>query len=413
MNRSGGVLTLVQCIFTSEDLPCDVCRARNLPHCIKMSPRRCFSPYGYDGLFERVAKSLDTSQTGAANGSRPNFPLLLQFREWCLENPTDYGTGPSQRALRHAICAWTTRNLAPTDYMQQTEDDVCSALFELNWIIAYWRPDEMSVFASHLLAWVTYSTCSQELFAHIHFQGSLAFLSFLSNRIRMRANNPLHPALLLYGPFILDCASAWTTRNGALPIRTTTFDQRVKYFDDLRSQNNAGFWHTGILEAANSTLGNLMEISLTTINNLVKKEEQLDFSRQEVDHALQYIRAELGDSDLHAALQAIYRSFQGAQTDHSTVEGQLITRLFHRLRCILLLHTILEANSIQEGIVLPNAKYVARAIVNFCRHQAIRRGGPIEDYYLISWHNYVHLLLGGMALQATEHPECIPDKRNG
>lgn len=379
-----------------------------------MSPRgRCHTYALPRPLSERVVKSLDTAQTGAANGNRPNIPLLLQFRKWCLDNTYGIESYYSQTALGHAICAWTTRNLAPTDYMKQTEIEVQIALTNLNVMISCLRPDKMSVFASHLLAWVAYSTCSQELFAHIHFQGSLAFLSFLTNESRERANNPLHPALLLYGPFILDCASAWTARNGALPIRTTTFDQRVKYFDDLRSQNNAGFWHTGILEAANSTLGNLMEISLTTINNLVKKEEQLDFSRQEVDHALQYIRAELGDSDLHAALEAIYRSFQGSQTNHSTVEGQLITRLFHRLRCILLLHTILEANSIQEGIDLPNAKYVARAIVNFCRHQAIRRGGPIEDYYLISWHNYVHLLLGGMALQATEHPECIPDKRNG
>ena len=70
-----------------------------------------------------------------------------------------------------------------------------------------------------------------------------------------------------------------------------------------------------------------------------KGEEEGDPARHGVDTILQYVRAELGDTDLQKALKAIYSSFQGSQTDHTTVERQSITRLFHGLRCVLLLHS--------------------------------------------------------------------------
>src|SRR5208282_2168306 len=137
--------------------------------------------------------------------------------------------------------------------------------------------------------------------------------------------------------------------NGAVPQRRTTFEQRVKYFDQLRS--DSGVWHSGILEAANSTLGNVLEVLLSCVCQVARKEMEQDFAaRNTVNDVLQYVRAELGDVDLHSALQAISHSFQGEQTDHRTVEGQLITRLFHRVRCVLLLLTILEdEQSIQNG----------------------------------------------------------------
>jgi hypothetical protein len=37
------------------------------------------------------------------------------------------------------------------------------------------------VFAANLLAWVTYSSCSQETEAHIHFKGGLAMLMYLTD----------------------------------------------------------------------------------------------------------------------------------------------------------------------------------------------------------------------------------------
>jgi len=359
----------------------------------------------------RGAVTLDTNQVVTANQDSSTLPLVAKLRSFLrtpsipghLELLSGYGVGLAHAALAGAICAWTKRYLGTPGDTKEIEDHIAFALERLDW--ALFAPSDLCVFTSHLLAWISYSTCSQELFAHTHFEGSLAILTHLCNQDS--TYYPLSPMLLLYGPFILDCASAWTTRNGFVPFRSTTFNQRVQYFDDLRLNDRNNFWHTGILEAANSTLGNLMEVCLTALHNLAKQEAGVDFSHQGFqDQALQYIQAEVGDPDLHAALKAIYNSFQGVQTDHSNIEGQLITRLFHRLRCILLIHTILESPSLQEGMSLPETKYIARTIVNFCRKQTIRRGGPIEDYYLMSWHNYVLLLLGGMALRANQHAEC-------
>ena len=86
----------------------------------------------------------------------------------------------------------------------------------------------------------------------------------------------------------------------------------------------------------------------------------------------------------------------------------MITRVFHRLRCVLLLLSVFEAPSIQLGVLTQKSQYLGKIVLSFCRKQAIRRGGPIEDYYLVSWHNFTHLLLGGMALDVEEYPECKP-----
>jgi hypothetical protein len=260
-------------------------------------------------------------------------------------------------------------------------------------------PTDLDIFAANLLGWIAYSTCSKEIDASVHFKGSMAVLSFILKPVRSRIR-PISEILKTFGPFVLDCANAWATRHGIIPHRCTKFERRVKYFDELRRFENSGMWYTGILEAANATLGNLLEVSLSCVCQLAKREKELDFNRDNVDAVLQYVRAEIGDIDLHHALVAIDQSFQGEQTNHTTVEGQLITRLFHRARCVLLLITILEQDSIQNGVTASEVRYLARILVSCCWSHLIQRDGTIEDYYLISWHNFSHLLLGGMALQA-------------
>ena len=228
-------------------------------------------------------------------------------------------------------------------------------------------------------------------------------LTFVMEQERSGRN----PHLVTFGPFMIDCANAWATRNGGIPRRLTNFQQRVKYFDVLFGADNSGLWHSGTLEAANATLGNLMEITLRVICEIAQNEEQGVASRDRVEEVLHYVRAELGDADLHGGLRTIYDSFQGQLINHTTVEGQLITRVFHCLRCVLLLLTILEHPSIQIGVSTLKAQNLGKVIVSFCKKQAIRRGGPIEDYYLTSWHNFTHLLLGGMCLTLEDYPERI------
>ena len=141
-----------------------------------------------------------------------------------------------------------------------------------------------------------------------------------------------------------------------------------------------------------------MELSLGWVCRFAKTELVSELDRGKVGEVLQYVRSELGDRDLHAALQRLYQSFQGESTNHLTVEGQWITRLFHRLRCVLFLHSVLSAESIYDGIRNADSRIIAKKIIYFCGKQVIRRGGPIEDYFLLSWHNFSYLMLGGMGL---------------
>jgi hypothetical protein len=331
------------------------------------------------------------------------LPLIRRVASECSKNAR--GFPYSRSALNAAVVAWESRQMEASRYVERLSLYVGNAVYYLNSAIELGVVDTQSIFTSHLLAWIAYSTCSQEIFAHVHFKGSLAFLSFVMDKLQSRAK-PLPEILIIYGPFIIDCANAWTTRHGTIPRRYTNFSQRVKYFDDLRSSDQSDSWHPGLLEAANSTLGNLMEVALTWTYNIAMREATFNFSRDNVHDILQYIRSELGDIDLRSGLSKLYRAFQGTHTNHTTVEGQLITRVFHRLRCILLLLTLLEADSIEGGISTSKANFIAKSAVCYCRTQAIEHEDPIEDHYLTSWHNFSHLLIGGVALPVQECSEC-------
>ena len=142
-----------------------------------------------------------------------------------------------------------------------------------------------------------------------------------------------------------------------------------------------------------------------SVDYIVKREMVFDFSRDTVDDVLLYVRAEISDPDLGKALRAIYKSFQGDNTNHTTVEGQLITGLFHRARCILLLFTILEQESMQVSISHPEVQYLGKILISCCHAQTIGRDGADKDYYLTSWRSFSHLLLGGVTLETNECPE--------
>src|SRR5215471_10472196 len=69
--------------------------------------------------------------------------------------------------------------------------------------------------------------------------------------------------------------------------------QREVYFTRFENLSSRA-WHSGTLEAANATLGNLFEASLMSVLRFAKNESNFHFSREGADHILQYIRSELG-----------------------------------------------------------------------------------------------------------------------
>ena len=395
-------------MYASEDQICQFCQQRGYKHCIKVSPN-AYPGTSANGVSYQEAERRVNSLNFIAGVDAPFLPLIHQILQACTpvikSGQTIEGT-PSRNALNCVVLAWKSRQLTSAEYKEKASSYISRACGSLNFAIEAGHVECSSVFSSHLLAWVAYSTCSEEAAAPLHFKRSLAFLTCISDQSQAKAK-PLPDILTIYGPFIIDCANAWAARHGTLPNRRTKFSQRVKYFDELRRTDEAGTWHCGIVEAANSTLGNLMEVALTWVYNISIREAEFNVSRGNVNDVLQYIRSELGDLDLYTGLKTIYAAFQGAHTNHTTVEGQLITRLFHRLRCILLLLTLLEADSVELGVLTPKTNFIATSVIRYCRTQAIRRGGPIEDYYLISWHNFGHLLVGGIALPIHE---CIERK---
>jgi hypothetical protein len=385
----------------SEELPCKFCKTWNFNSCIKVSTQNLalrhteLDPVNptkeeKDLYFSRFSKK--------THSASPINSVIQQFAN--MEFQPTY-------VLIFTVLAWSARQTTPSEYRKQSSIYRAKAVRKLNIHLGSTAVTLECgfAFASNLLGWVAYSTCSEEVEAHVHFRGSLAILGCLIDTATNRG--PLEAQLITFGPFIIDCANAWAVRHGIVPQRSTTFAQRVNYFDALSSTTNSNAWYSGTLEAANSTLGNLFEVALTSVYRLARQESEFDYTRPAINDVLHYVRAELGDPDLHKALQTLYQNFQGQSTNHTTVDGQLITRLFHRLRCVLLLLTILEAPSIHEGVTCAKSNFLARKIISFCHNQAIRRGGPIEDYYLISWHNFSHLVLGGMALSRQETPERI------
>lgn len=325
-------------------------KKRGFKYCIKLSAYDYRHSYS---LGHWKKKSCSDWIDSYESISDPTFPLLI--RQFLDSRPAS--SVFCVNALNYAILAWKSRQLSLEEYTENISTYISRACGCLNGAIsgsAVFLPH--GVFASHLLAWIAYS-CSQEFAAPLHFKGSLAWLSAIFDMSREKGESP--PEILTtHGPYIIDCSIAWVTRHGAIPNRSTDFSQQVKYFEELRRIDESDSWRSGILEAANSTLGNLMEIALTWVYNITTREAAFNSSRDNVNDVLQYIRSELGDMDLYTSLKTIYEGFQGFPTNHSTVEGQLITRLFHRLRCILLLLTLLEADSIMIGVLTRKANFI-------------------------------------------------------
>jgi len=323
--------------------------------------------------------------------------LHMELRWKRLVSKLEFNYHPVD-SLEWAVLAWVARQYPIPHFFEPVSRYILKASQRIAEDIRYGVFSFGTVFASNLLGWVIYSTCTEEFDPRIHFKGRVNMLScFLNQNMEMTFSYPYQKNLMVFGPFIIDCANAWHVRNGMVPHRSTTFSQRVAYFNDL-ARSKPGMWHAGIVEAANTTLGNLVEIALSRSSQIARREMEPGLPRDPIHDVLDYLRQELGDSDFHEALLTIHRSFEGPSQDHSTVQGQLITRLFHRLRAVLLLHSVLDADSIREGIAAERSIMFGTGLIRACQTHAIRRDGPIEDYYLISWHNYSLLLLGGMTL---------------
>ena len=345
--------------------------------------------------------------TGLCSNFLEVIPIWSKARTFTPSFPSS-ASDDANECLQYVVAALRNRRKDGVEYTQRASAYEGYAISQLNGAISESREREPHVYVANLLGWLAYTSCSSTIHAPAHFKGSYAILDFLLNPgVHLRRRLPEKRSLFIFGPFIIDCAVAWSVRAGVVPSRNTSFIQRTVYFDQFGGSNDAGSWYSGILEATNSTLGNVLEVALNTVCQTIAKEIVSDFNRDTVDQALLYIRSELGDLDFQNALGQLHESFQEDKTDHSTVEGQLITRIFHRIRVVFLLEAVLEAQSVEIGVLDAKTNAIARSVISFCRKQTSDRNADriIEDYFLMSWHNFSHLLLGGMSLSPVDTPD--------
>jgi hypothetical protein len=398
-----------KCVYDSEDEPCALCRDSNLSNCLKifkseLGRAQPSSPCDrFDFLDYTPHSNDDTSHGPDLKTLAPMLTTVDDAKSMWSRNPN-----PAESAVRRAISALGLRGcqrcIRDNPGVNFHNRELTRAIDDLQRslhlgpavrIMDLWH----QALAAHLVAWLLYSTYIKETNTSVCFKMSFAALSYMVNVGRFPDPRTVWIARdpQVYTPFILDCANAWIIRNGEIVPRWTTFAQRVRYFDQFRAIADSA-WYSSDLEAANSTLGNLMELGLHWLHFFAKQEAEFNFSREKIDDVLQYMRSELGDVGLQHALSALYRSSQGPNRDHSTVQGQWITRLFHRVRCVLFIHQALSADSIYLGVRDRDALTIAQKVTYHCLRQVIRRDGPIEDYFRLSWHNFSYLMLGGIGL---------------
>ena len=411
-NCNTHMLIRLECVYTSEDMPCEFCRTHKFRGCIKITAQKVPLKVLRRHLdIQRLAMNdIDTNSSSSPTANLGLTSLLSQFKRRFASDAGIVVWDHSEICRIFTVAALAARRRTTVEYTEHASSYEAKAVDFLSSAIEQGIEREVHVFTANIIGWLAYSSCSDTVNAPLHFKGSYAILdSLLHHRLPFpgRHNLPQKELLIVFGPFIIDCAAAWSVRAGVIPCRNTNFSQRTQYFDHFSRLDNSGTWYSGILEAANSTLGNALEVALNCVCETINKEIALDLKRESVAHALLYIRSELGDVDLQSALWQLYESFQESNTDHSTVEGQLITRIFHRMRIVLLLESVLEAASVENGVLDAKTNAIAQTVILFCRHQTSERDPNriIEDYFLMSWHNFSHLLLGGMSLSRADTPD--------
>lgn len=201
-------------MYVSEELPCEFCKTRNFGKCIKV----------YSKTLVKYPAGVLPLSFPAAYSTRPCPNPLEKTYSALLLDPLigqliRRDGGPTPDALTYAILAYSptlseNRNRSLW-YGTRAIDELCSVLTYKGVF------EDREAFASNLLGWVAYSTCSKEMQAHILFKGSLTILGHLIDWATDR--QPLTTQLIIYGPFIIDCANAWATRHGIVPRRSTTF----------------------------------------------------------------------------------------------------------------------------------------------------------------------------------------------
>ena len=127
--------------------------------------------YLYDECMELQSANLKLDPPLAA--------LPIYFEDIVVENEDENRS--IQFCLMFAVLAWSARLSSPSEHTKYLSYFGTETVSHLNYIIMQGVFRKECVFASNLIAWVAYSSCSDEIDPHVHFKHSLGFLNTLSD----------------------------------------------------------------------------------------------------------------------------------------------------------------------------------------------------------------------------------------
>lgn len=387
-------IKLVQCIYTSEWLPCLFCQTRNIScPCLKLPGPKTASRLP---LSRQIPTQIDA--TIAAEDV-----LLLQYAYSVKDLRTAtyfkqlalvYGTAISHRSLRHAILAYAASELPPDTFRQKMEyhkSRVCGILIQkLN------RPENIcdaDVFATCVLAWTAWWFWSGSEFL-AHAKGCLSMLAFLSESSKER---PLSDMLIVFGPYVMDGLDFLFSRDGAyiprFPDQRTMFREHFRYCQVFsRTGAPVDTWQFPAMRALRVTFDHRLKGAAWWLRHAAIKELEGD-SQTVMSIARRVVSAineDLSDLDLQRAICEVIE--QSHDVKNGTFKDVLKKWAWIHWQCIQLVLAIFDAPTILQGFDSLPAITSARKVVSAWSFQGKPRGPRIEDSYC------TQIVLAGLAL---------------
>ena len=403
------ILIIVQCIYTSADLPCQFCQERRITTpCEKLlgpktqvkfeAPRRLVPTPGSSGI-----DSEDVSLLKYVYSGQGHFTDMIAFSTALA---SVYGTVIPFPSLRHAILSFATLDLPSKQFRDKSLIHKGQALRHLNENISDpERVHESDLFASCLLAMRAWESGEDEDLSK-HILGCLAILDHLNNR----PHAPSH-ALSIFAPFVthwmdylrtVSYVSRWPGARNllSLPPKRISFKQRVLFFKEFcRVATPKDAWLSGVVEALHDILTDLVLMLTFGIYGVATKEAAGDFQRDTwIEEVLRQVDEEYTDLDLQRTLRSMACTFPHITS--LSFEARLANYQLLQLKGIQLGKTILESRTILDGLASHMAQARSKSLLSSYRSLSLAEDPTMVSYYAMSYSG--NLLLASLCLPSDE-----------
>lgn len=188
-----------------------------------------------------------------------------------------------------------------------------------------------------------------------------------------------------------------------------SFRDRVREYDILRSIEPSK-WGESVFNALYAAFYYLLLRLVCCLQRIAVSDAGILVHRSEgrqIGTALERIRFELNDIELQTALTSWLSKkgkLQPGLTDEEVFEAEARTLFSQQQECFRLGFIILEAPTILDGLVTPNARSTARDLISSIRTFSPREFRKLNEYFTLKCYSIV-IVLSAMTLS----PEEIPD----